>query len=97
MDLSGAAWRKSSHSSGNGGDCVEVSVLNGAAWRKSSYSGGNGGNCVKVAVVPGAGEGGGPVVALRDSKDPGGPALVFGTNEWRAFTDGIRGWKVDLA
>jgi hypothetical protein len=37
------------------------------------------------------------VVALRDSKDPGGPALVFGTNEWRAFTDGIRGWKVDLA
>ena len=24
MDLTGAAWRKSSRSSGNGGDCVEV-------------------------------------------------------------------------
>ena len=23
-DLSGAAWRKSSYSNGNGGDCVEV-------------------------------------------------------------------------
>lgn len=86
MDLKGAAWRKSSHSGGNGGDCVEVAVLNDAAWCKSSYSGGNGGNCVEVAMIPGAS----PVVALRDSKDAGGPALMFGTNEWRAFTDGIR-------
>jgi hypothetical protein len=26
-DLSSAAWRKSSYSGGNGGDCVEVAVL----------------------------------------------------------------------
>jgi len=26
-DLSGATWRKSSFSGGNGGDCVEVAVL----------------------------------------------------------------------
>ncbi len=97
MDLKGAAWRKSSHSGGNGGDCVEVAVLNNAAWCKSSYSGGNGGNCVEVAVVPGSGEGSGPVVALRDSKDPGGPALMFGANEWRAFTGGIRGGAAGLA
>ena len=39
MDLTGAVWRKSSYSSGNGGDCVEVAVV----WRKSSYSSANGG------------------------------------------------------
>lgn len=96
MDLNGAAWRKSSYSSGNGGACVEVAVLSGAAWRKSSYSGGNGGACVEVAVVPGSGEGCGPVVALRDSKDPGGPALMFGPDEWSAFTDRIRGGAAGL-
>lgn len=29
MDLTGAAWRKSSFSSGNGGACVEVAVVHG--------------------------------------------------------------------
>jgi len=32
MDLTGAGWRKSSYSSANGGDCVEVAVVG----RKSS-------------------------------------------------------------
>ena len=30
MDLTGAAWRKSSRSSSNGGHCVEVAVVNGS-------------------------------------------------------------------
>jgi hypothetical protein len=56
--------------------------LSGAAWRKSSYSG-NGGNCVEVASnIPG-------VVAVRDSKDLGGPALVFSTAGWKAFVAGV--------
>jgi hypothetical protein len=38
-------WRKSSYSSVNGGNCVEVGV-----WRKSSYSTSNGGNCVEVGA-----------------------------------------------
>jgi Domain of unknown function (DUF397) len=29
------------------------------------------------------------VVAVRDSKDPDGPALVFSAQEWRAFTAGV--------
>ena len=29
MDLSGAAWRKSSYSGGNGGQCVEVAAVPG--------------------------------------------------------------------
>jgi hypothetical protein len=55
-----------------------------AVWRKSSYSSGNGGQCVEVARnLPG-------LVAVRDSKNPEGPALVFTPQEWRAFLDGVR-------
>jgi Domain of unknown function (DUF397) len=65
--------------------------LSGAEWRKSSYSGGNGGHCVEVARnLPG-------VVAMRDSKDPGGPALVFRPGQWRAFLSGARDVEFDLA
>lgn len=53
------------------------------AWRKSSRSGAQGGNCVEVAHLP---EGG---VAVRDSKDRGGPILVFTTAEWAAFVAGV--------
>ncbi|MCO6011645.1 DUF397 domain-containing protein [Actinoallomurus purpureus] len=41
---SGVQWRKSSRSSSQGGQCVEV-----ARWRKSSRSSSQGGNCVEVA------------------------------------------------
>jgi hypothetical protein len=60
--------------------------LTGAVWRKSTRSGGNG-NCVEVAkdlpYAPG-------LVAVRDSKDRNGPALVFTTAEWAAFVGGIQ-------
>jgi hypothetical protein len=63
--------------------------LPGALWRKSSYSA-NGANCVEVASnLPG-------VVAVRDSKDRHGPALVFAPDEWRAFVAGVRGNEFDL-
>jgi Domain of unknown function (DUF397) len=58
--------------------------LTRADWRKASYSGDNGGACVEVARnLPG-------VVAVRDSKDPAGPALVFTRNDWAAFTAAIK-------
>ncbi|MGH3938445.1 MAG: DUF397 domain-containing protein [Pseudonocardiaceae bacterium] len=66
----GIVWHKSSYSSGSG-DCVEV------GWHKSSYSA-QSGDCVEVASVPGR-------VLVRDSKDPGGPALTFPTPAWHAF------------
>lgn len=58
--------------------------LSGAEWVKSSYSSGNGGACVEVA------HGFGGLVPVRDSKDPGGPALVFRSGAWRDFLDGVR-------
>ena len=54
-----------------------------AAWRTSSYSGGSG-NCVEVAGnLAGA-------VGVRDSKDRGGPALIFTAGAWRAFIAGVK-------
>ena len=54
--------------------------LEHAEWRKSTFSSSNGGNCVEIARnLP-------RLVAVRDSKDPGGPALVFTPAEWEAFT-----------
>jgi len=64
--------------------------LSRAAWQKSSYSGSNGGQCVEVARnLPG-------VVAVRDSKNPGGPSLVVMAAEWRAFLDRVRRGGVGL-
>ncbi len=58
--------------------------LTGAQWRKSSYSGGNGGTCVEVTTnLPG-------IVAVRDSKNPAGPALILAPDEWRTFLHGIK-------
>ncbi|WBC16173.1 DUF397 domain-containing protein [Micromonospora sp. WMMA1998] len=53
--------------------------LTGARWRTSTKSGNNGGDCVEVA------DGVAGVVGVRDSKDPGGPVLVFAPPAWRAF------------
>lgn len=47
-------------------------------WRKSSRSGDTGGECVEVAATT-------PGVAVRDSKNPNGPVLLFTTAEWRTF------------
>ena len=60
-------------------------------WRKSSLSGGSDGNCVEVAATP---EG---ATAVRDSKDPHGPVLVFSNDEWSAFLEGAKHGEFDNA
>ncbi len=65
--------------------------LTRAEWRKSSFSNANGGACVEVARdLPGA-------VAVRDSKDPAGPKLIFEPDQWAAFTGGVKAGEFDLA
>ncbi len=59
-------------------------LVEATTWRTSSYSNGNGGgNCVEVATFDDA-------VAVRDSKDRGGPVLVVETGARRAFLDAAK-------
>jgi hypothetical protein len=57
-------------------------------WRKSHFSGQQG-NCVEVARIPGGG------IAVRNSRDPKGPALVFTYAEIDAFLAGAREGEFD--
>ena len=64
--------------------------LNAAVWKKSSRSNGNGGNnCVEVATLDTA-------VAVRDSKNPSGPALIFNPAQWTEFLNSAKSGEFDL-
>ena len=61
-----------------------------AAWRTSSHSEANG-DCIEVArPAPG-------MIAVRDSKDPGGSALAFPSVHWTAFTAALKKNAASLA
>jgi len=65
--------------------------LNDAVWKKASRSNGNGGNnCVEVAFLDTG-------VAVRDSKNRSGPALMFTPAEWTAFVDSAKDGEFDLS
>ncbi|MEU0394949.1 DUF397 domain-containing protein [Streptomyces sp. NPDC006208] len=57
--------------------------LNSVIWIKSSRSNATG-NCVEMASLPGG------YVAVRNSRDPQGPALVYTRDEIAAFVTGAR-------
>jgi hypothetical protein len=65
---------------------VDLSV---AVWRKSKASGPYGDNCVEVAFIDNA-------IAVRDSKHPQGPVLLFTQGEWDAFVEGAKDGEFDL-
>lgn len=61
--------------------------LHGARWRRSSRSTGMN-NCVETAVL-----GSGPLtglLAVRDSKNTSGPALLFSPGPWEKFVATLR-------
>ncbi len=78
QNLPSVLWRKSSYSGSSGGDCIECAPLGSLAWRKASYSGNTGGDCVEVAAQP-------CEVAVRDSKNPGGPVFTVTAEAFGAF------------
>ncbi|MDP9795639.1 MULTISPECIES: DUF397 domain-containing protein [Catenuloplanes] len=57
-------------------------------WQKSSFSNPSG-NCVELAQLPGGG------VAMRNSRDPEGPALIYTPAEIEAFILGARDGEFD--
>jgi hypothetical protein len=67
---------------------ANVGDVHRLAWRKSSYSNGAGGMCVEAAQA-------GDDIAIRDSKSPAGPVLVFSRGEWDAFLAGARDGEFD--
>jgi hypothetical protein len=64
---------------------MPATELTRVRWVKSRHSGPTGGNCVEVASLPGG------AVAVRDSRHPAGPALVFSCWQWRAFVAAAKG------
>ncbi|MEU2660528.1 DUF397 domain-containing protein [Streptomyces sp. NPDC007325] len=77
-NLAGARWRKSSYSADNGGECIECAPLGAATWRKSSHSGDTGGDCIEFADLAAH-------IAVRDSKNPEGPAFLASPAAFTAF------------
>ena len=59
--------------------------LGGAEW----LSGNRGSGDVQIAFVDGC-------IAMRDGRQPDGPALIFTPAEWRAFVLGARDGEFDL-
>ncbi len=57
--------------------------LSAATWRKSTRSSGGGSNCVEIASLPG-------LIAIRDSKNPEGPALILTRTAFRELANGIK-------
>ncbi|MFG2226330.1 DUF397 domain-containing protein [Streptomyces sp. NPDC048644] len=70
------------------GNGVAADSIGAAAWVKAKASDPVG-NCVEIARLDG-GE-----VAFRNSRFPGGPALVFTRSEMAAFLDGARKGEFD--
>jgi hypothetical protein len=68
---------------------VRSTRIEDAVWRKSSHSA-PGGNCVELAPLAGGG------VAVRNSRDPEGPALVYTREELVAFLGGVKDGEFDF-
>ncbi|WDT58527.1 DUF397 domain-containing protein [Streptomyces sp. G7(2002)] len=62
--------------------------IKGVTWQKGSASIGDG-NCVEVSRLPGGG------IAMRNSRFPEGPALVFTSMEMEVFVKGAKDAEFD--
>jgi hypothetical protein len=63
-------------------------LMRSVVWRKSHASNPSG-NCVEMARLPNG------VIAVRNSRDPDGPALIYTRAEMDAFIRGIKDGDFD--
>ncbi|MEA2532211.1 MAG: hypothetical protein QOJ93_22 [Actinomycetota bacterium] len=68
---------------------IPASELQCARWRKSSFSGNGNNNCVEMTRLV-TGE-----VAVRNSRDPDGPTLIYTRAEVEALIRGVRNGEFD--
>ncbi|GII75891.1 hypothetical protein Sru01_08730 [Sphaerisporangium rufum] len=67
---------------------MPATSLTGVAWRKSAHSNSQG-NCVELAKLPDGG------VAVRNSRFPDGPALIYTRDEIKALVLGVKDGEFD--
>ena len=67
---------------------IPADQLASAAWRKSKVSNPSG-SCVEVAEL------GSDAVAVRNSRHPSGPALIYTRAEITAFSTGVKTGELD--
>ncbi|GAA1914623.1 DUF397 domain-containing protein [Streptantibioticus ferralitis] len=67
---------------------VQATRIEGAVWQKSRRSNPSG-NCVELAALPGG------QFAVRNSRHPEGPALVYTREEMIAFIGGAKDGDFD--
>ena len=69
-------------------DGMAASLLRGVSWRKSRYSNPCG-SCVELAQLADG------RIAVRHSRHPGGPALIYSRAEMIAFIHGVKVGEFD--
>jgi hypothetical protein len=67
---------------------MAATLAPGASWRKSRHSNPTG-NCVEVAELADG------CIAIRNSRHPGGPALLYTRAEMAAFIHGVKRGEFD--
>lgn len=67
---------------------VPADAIEGVRWQKSRRSNSQG-NCVEIAALPDGG------AAVRNSRDPQGPALVYTRAEMEALILGVKDGEFD--
>ncbi|MFP8886420.1 MULTISPECIES: DUF397 domain-containing protein [Streptomyces] len=68
---------------------MRASDLGAEGWHRP-WSGGNGGNCLEARRLPDG------RVAIRQSTDPDGPALIYTPGEISAFVQGAKAGEADF-